>query len=1480
MRPTVPGPAACRAHLRRVYAVLLPVLSLPVLSLLLAALFIPPRPAAAQGYPDSYSVTYSGGTVATSSGSSSGSAPYAISYNNPGYGGIGASYFGPGYGASATCSGQITATFTWNSGGNPNYTPPKQVFVVETCQVSAYSNGGPASATTGLPNGSTTNGVTTATRRTVKVNPGNSFTVTCTPNATASAAALPPGSQQTLGVGAQVGYTAAIGTALGSKLANKPGKDPKGNDKTVPCNCSGGPGKGSLQAGIDAQTGNALVTVSDPVPTRGYPLVCNVSLSSQTVETGRPMGNATFSYDVHVTTQTVYDQNGNGVSHWMLVDGDGTRLDFGPSGSAPAPAAGVFSQLTVLTGGAGYKVTGAGGPGAINEAGDFTYLFNGAGQLTQLTDAAGNVQALAYTGGLLTQVTDQGTGKALTFAYSGGLVSQVTGSGGGQSLALAYSGGSLAGVTVKDGTGTTLKTVQYAYDPATGLLSGVTRDGDPGSTISFTYTYMPDANPSDTTGVPMANYSTASAASNISWGTALDPGAASTAVVTFSAGAATAVHYDQDASGNVTQAVVPTFAGATQPLTQAAQYNAQGRATQSSDGLMTELFGYTASGLPNSYTDGLSHVWSWTYSGADLTAAQDPVQAAAGVSATVAYGDPSQPHVPTGATDASGNTWSFAHNAHGQVTTVTPPPGSPTAASSTTYDETTGSPTLGYPLVDTDGNGDRTTYDAYDALGGLLSASTYPVHGNTTTKNTTLFAYDGAQRLTRVTHPDGRTFQTHYTGRNLDYDVDEAGTQYAYSYCPSCGALTGVTGPSVGGTAWSLGWDYNADHDLIAFLDGRGYVTTYTYGNARELTGVTYPDNSTLGYLYTNQGLVRQVTDGRGHQVTLGYDGDERLHTVSFPTTGQPTITVNYDAASRVQSFTDGVGTTTYAYALNGWLTSVQYNYAASGLAGVQELDYTYYPDGSRHTLTWKNGTSTVGTWTYGYDAGGRLTGLTNPWAEASAWAYDGEGKLLSQTDANGTAAAYGYNQARGWPTSLTYSKAGTAFLSFGLAYDGGGNTVGNLTGVSENFNGNLSSVAYGYDALYRLTGEARTGSAPESHAFGYDLAGNRTAADGASFAFDPANKATNAGFSYDGDGDPLSDGVNTYTWDDRGDLLTRAAGGTSLAYGYDARGLRVVSQVGGGAKTFYVFDGGTLQGEVSAAGAVTAAYTWGAAGPVSERLVPSSRSLWYAFGPQGEARVLTDALGNAADTYVYSAYGQPVSASGSDTNPFRYGGQFGYYTEGALAGGVLLCTHRWYDPNAGRWISRDPIGYSGGDNLYAYCGNDPVNEDDPEGLTENVGNTEDDAELERQIKILNQELNAGGLTPQRRAEIRKEINELKGKIVTNEKARKERNKRKRRPNKFVQCPPQGIKIGSPVITPDPMPNPMFSNSLQNLLPGLNLYFPLIAPTIHNPLGGPDAGLGAGAIGAGAVGAGGAEAGGASAGEIISGLSGAAAEAL
>lgn len=397
-----------------------------------------------------------------------------------------------------------------------------------------------------------------------------------------------------------------------------------------------------------------------------------------------------------------------------------------------------------------------------------------------------------------------------------------------------------------------------------------------------------------------------------------------------------------------------------------------------------------------------------------------------------------------------------------------------------------------------------------------------------------------------------------------------------------------------------------------------------------------YPDGSSLSYLYDKAGLVKQVTNGRGQSITLGYDTDERLHEVDAP--GMSPISYAYNADGTVKSFTDGAGATSYAYLTNGWVKSVTYDYSNSGLSLPQELDYLYFPDGSRQSMTWKNGTTTVGTWTYGYDAGGRLTSLSNPFGENTTWAYDGEDKLTSQTNANGTSTDYGYNNQTGWVTSIAQKKGATPFASYALTYDHGANTVGLLTGVSQGDGGSSSYWYDGlsqddgsvpYNGLYRLTGETETpsGGSPTSHSYSYDLAGNITAFDANSYGFDAANKISNSGFTYDGDGN--STDVNLIgtpyawqgyspTWDALGRMIATSKPG-AYSFAYDARGLRVEMQGGASVDpTFYIYDGGTLLGEAVQdpylpTPSVSAVYTWGANGLLSANF--GGRSLRYHCG-------------------------------------------------------------------------------------------------------------------------------------------------------------------------------------------------------------------------------------------------------------------------
>ncbi len=73
----------------------------------------------------------------------------------------------------------------------------------------------------------------------------------------------------------------------------------------------------------------------------------------------------------------------------------------------------------------------------------------------------------------------------------------------------------------------------------------------------------------------------------------------------------------------------------------------------------------------------------------------------------------------------------------------------------------------------------------------------------------------------------------------------------------------------------------------------------------------------------------------------------------------------------------------------------------------------------------------------------------------------------------------------------------------------------------------------------------------------------------------------------------------------------------------------------------------------------------------------------------------------------------------------FSFTGQYGIMHEDSIGSdaGLYYMRARYYDPEVGRFISEDPIGFAGGDvNLYAYVSGNPINYVDPLGLWQYLG--------------------------------------------------------------------------------------------------------------------------------------------------------------
>jgi RHS repeat-associated protein len=178
----------------------------------------------------------------------------------------------------------------------------------------------------------------------------------------------------------------------------------------------------------------------------------------------------------------------------------------------------------------------------------------------------------------------------------------------------------------------------------------------------------------------------------------------------------------------------------------------------------------------------------------------------------------------------------------------------------------------------------------------------------------------------------------------------------------------------------------------------------------------------------------------------------------------------------------------------------------------------------------------------------------------------------------------------------------------------------------------------------------------------------------------------------------------------------------------------RLRSLVQGGVTTFTArYDGSGLRRSKWDSATGQHDFTWGLGGVLknsngSTVYTPglaerkNGSDTFYHSDWLGSTRYLSDDTGNSFPHGLrYDAYGRKTAKSGSDWNPssFQFAGAWGYQSEAGtdVAPGLQYLEQRYYDPQVGRFLTPDPIGFAGGLNLYAYCANDPVNAVDPSGL-------------------------------------------------------------------------------------------------------------------------------------------------------------------
>ncbi len=629
----------------------------------------------------------------------------------------------------------------------------------------------------------------------------------------------------------------------------------------------------------------------------------------------------------------------------------------------------------------------------------------------------------------------------------------------------------------------------------------------------------------------------------------------------------------------------------------------------------------------------------------------------------------------------------------------------------------------GLALSVEDGNGDI-TLNAYDNLGRLIATTCDPADGNPATLTT---GFDPAS----------------YRSGN-----------------PTC-ALTSYLHDDSG--------------NVIEVTDGEGHQTAFTFDGFNRKTGIIWDPGKTLQRTETfafNALVQTSRTDGRNRLTSYLYDDLYRLEDVTYPGASNPDNRhFTYDKAGKLLTVTypNDPGSIRNVTSVHDKLDRI----TSETSAGVTHTHPEYDKAGNRKQTTYgRTGTTLVCTYDalnrlqtceersnaattsgrttiYAYDLGGLVTRKTLPNGNATTTTRDKLGRTLSiveKTSSLAVVSSFDYSLAVGaWPFS----------------HDGIGNVLRcaenhTLAGITDRV------VSNTYDHCKRLDTETitPTGGPAVITDYGYDLADNRiTKTVGSTvttYQFGNGSNGANSNqlksygstgqpftysFGYDNNGNRNLRFGNTltdiYTWDDENRLtMIEVEGATSspppgegenfsppvegsiYSYTYDHRNRRIVrdESAASGVLTELTFSGGTSVQEANASGTVQVEMIrgsdWGGGvGGVLFTIRSGTRS-YNAYNSRGDVVSTSGSTGTATWQAAYEAFGTRTDEDG--TNPERQRAN----TKDEDPTGLLNEGHRYRDLDAGVFISRDPLGFVDGPNVYAYVVQNPWSRFDPEGLS------------------------------------------------------------------------------------------------------------------------------------------------------------------